>query len=317
MVKPATVVIQYLIDRKTETCLEEDMVALIVLNYNDYDTTSDFIEKIRGYSNIPKIIIVDNHSTDDSYERLSALASDKIDVVRTTANKGYASGNNFGIRYALEHYHPEYVIVSNPDVEFESAAVEKLYEQATQLENLGVIACRMNCLSGVALESAWKLPTYTDHLLGNFPILEKLFRFRTTYTEQELSDELVEVDAVSGAFFMISSAAYQAAGGFDEDTFLYCEETIMSERLHEKGYKNYLLTTEKYLHKHSVSINKSISSLKKKLYIRQQSKVVHCVKYLHTGKWKICLLWITFYMGLYERIILSNVKIFLRKCFRR
>lgn len=292
------------------------MVALIVLNYNDYDTTSDFVERVREYPNIPKIIIVDNHSSDDSYERLFDLTSDKIDVIRTSANKGYAAGNNFGIRYAMERYHPEYVIVSNPDVEFEPAVVDKLYEQAQQLEHLGIVTCRMNCLSGVSLNSAWKLPTFTDHLLGNFPILEKLFRFRTTYTEEELSRELVEVDAVSGAFFMISSEAYQAAGGFDEDTFLYCEEIILSERLHAKGYKNYLLTTEEYLHKHSVSIDKSIRSLKKKLYIRQQSKVVHCLKYLHAGKGKIQLLWLTFYMGLYERIILSEMKKFLCKCLK-
>ena len=293
------------------------MVALIVLNYNDYDTTSDFVKKISGYSNIPQIIVVDNHSSDDSYERLSSLASDKIDVIQAPANKGYAAGNNFGIRYALEHYHPEYVIVSNPDVEFEPTVVDRLYEQARQLRNLGLIACRMKCLSGVALETAWKLPTYMDHVLGNFPILEKLFRFRTAYSERELSNELVEVDAVSGAFFMISSEAYQAAEGLDEDTFLYCEETILSERLHAKGYKNYLLTTEEYLHNHSVSINKSISSLKKKLYIRQQSKVVHCVKYLHAGKWKIRLLWITFYMGLYERILLSKMKMCLRNGLKR
>lgn len=293
------------------------MLALIVLNYNDYDTTADFVNKIREYSNIQKIIVVDNHSSDGSYERLSCLASEKINVIQTAANNGYAAGNNFGIRYALEHYHPEYFIVSNPDVAFESSVVDKLYEQARKIQDLGIITCRMNCLSGVPLECAWKLPTYTDHLLGNFPILEKLFRFRTAYSAAELSNTLVKVDAVSGAFFMFSSEAYRAVGGFDEDTFLYCEETIISERLHAKGYKNYLLTTEEYLHMHSVSINKSIRSLKKKLYIRQQSKVVHCMKYLHAGKWKISLLWITFYLGLYERIVLSNVKMFLRKCCRR
>lgn len=293
------------------------MIALIVLNYNDYDTTFHFVEGIRGYSNIQKIIVVDNHSSDDSYERLSCLASDKIDVIQTSENKGYAAGNNIGIRYALEHYHPEYIIISNPDVEFGSSVVDKLYEQARNLQSLGIISCRMNCLSGVPLDCAWKLPTYTDHLLGNFPILEKVFHFRTAYSAYELSNALAEVDAVSGAFFMISSEAYQAVEGFDEDTFLYCEETIISERLHAKGYKNYLLTTEEYLHKHSVSINKSIRSLKKKLYIRQQSKVVHCMKYLHTGKWKVRLLWITFYMGLYERILLSNVKRFLREPLHR
>lgn len=287
------------------------MIALIVLNYNDYDTTCDFVHKIKGYSNIQKIIVVDNHSTDDSYQKLSLLQSDKIDVIPAPSNGGYAAGNNLGIRYALEHYHPEYVIVSNPDVEFQSSVVDNLYSQARQLGHLGIITCCMNCLSGVSLESAWKLPTYTDHLLSNFPILEKIFRFRTVYTKEYLSKDLVEVDAVSGAFFMISSEAYLSVNGFDEDTFLYCEETIISERLHANGYRNYLLTTDEYLHRHSVSIDKNFHSLKKKLYLRQQSNIVHCTKYLNVRKWKITLLWITFYLGLYERIVLSNFKKFL------
>lgn len=289
------------------------MIALIVLNYNDYETTSEFISKIRSYRNIGRIIIVDNHSTDDSYKQLLAFQSDKIDVIQAPSNGGYSTGNNLGIRHAIKTCQPEYIIVSNPDVEFEEAIVDRLYSSAQKLDHVGILSCRMQCLSGVSLESAWKLPDYTDYLIGNFPIMEKLFRYRTAYSDEYLSDDIVEVDAVSGAFFMFSSEAYQAVDGFDEDTFLYGEEILIAERLHAKGYKNYLLTKEQYLHKHSVSINKSFRSLRKRLHMRQQSREIHCVKYLHVKKWKINLLWITFYLGLYERILLSKAKMLVRR----
>lgn len=293
------------------------MIALVVLNYNDYDTTVEFISRVEPYRNIHKIIIVDNQSTDDSFARLTKFRSGKVDVIQASVNKGYAAGNNYGIRYALEVYMPEYIIISNPDVAFEASVVDSLYRSFQTLPNVGIVSCRMICLSGIALNSAWRLPNYTDYMIGNFPIMEKLLHFRTSYSEEYLSGEIVEVDAVSGAFFMISAEAFQSAGGFDEDTFLYGEEILIAERLRLGGFKTYFLSGEQYLHKHSASIDKSIPSLRKKLQMRQQSREIHCKKYLHTKKWQISLLWITFYIGLYERIALSKIKSFIRYLFKK
>lgn len=289
------------------------MIALVVLNYNDYDTTAEFIRRVEPYGNIGRIVVVDNQSTDDSFARLTSFRSEKVDIIQSPANKGYAAGNNFGIRYALDNYGPEYIIVSNPDVEFEVSVADKLYQTAESLPDAGIVACQMVCLSGVDLASAWKLPGYGDYLIGNFPVMEKLFGSRTLYSQEYLSGGFVEVDAVSGAFFMISAKAFRAVDGFDEDTFLYGEEILLAERLHAKKFKTYFVSNEKYLHKHSASIDKSIPSLKRKLQMRQKSREIHCMKYLHTKEWQISLLWITFYIGLYERIAFSKVKSYLRK----
>ena len=41
--------------------------AIIVLNYNDSKTVVDYIQLIKDYKNIDKIVIVDNCSTYDSF----------------------------------------------------------------------------------------------------------------------------------------------------------------------------------------------------------------------------------------------------------
>ena len=74
--------------------MDNPIVAFVVLNYNDYAITSDYIKRINHYSVINHIVIVDNFSTDGSFEKLQLLASDKVDVIKTFANEGYASGNN-------------------------------------------------------------------------------------------------------------------------------------------------------------------------------------------------------------------------------
>ena len=57
--------------------------AMIVLNYNDYETTMKFIENIINYKSIEKIIIVDNNSTDNSYDKLKKLESDKVEIIKS------------------------------------------------------------------------------------------------------------------------------------------------------------------------------------------------------------------------------------------
>lgn len=73
---------------------------LIVLNYNDAETTLEFVEMAKTCNAIDKIVVVDNCSTDYSLSKLTCLKSDKIDVIQTDKNGGYAYGNNFGCRYA-------------------------------------------------------------------------------------------------------------------------------------------------------------------------------------------------------------------------
>ena len=68
---------------------------LIVLNYNDAETTLEFVEMAKMCNAIDKIVVVDNCSTDYSLSKLTCLKSDKIDVIQTDKNGGYAYGNNF------------------------------------------------------------------------------------------------------------------------------------------------------------------------------------------------------------------------------
>ena len=69
-------------------------VGMIILNYNDLQTTKKYINNIKDYKVLDKIIIVDNKSTDNSYEELKKLSNDKISVIETDDNKGYALSCN-------------------------------------------------------------------------------------------------------------------------------------------------------------------------------------------------------------------------------
>ncbi|MBR0090679.1 MAG: glycosyltransferase family 2 protein [Lachnospiraceae bacterium] len=294
--------------------------ALIVLNYNDALTTIRFIEDVRSKSCIDHIVIVDNHSSDDSYESLLHYADDKIDVIQTKSNGGYAKGNNYGVWYAINRYKPYYVLISNPDVRFADSVIDKIEKVLLDNPNAGAVACKMRCTNGKKKAEAWKLPTYGDCIRENLIILKKICGDKTRYDDLYLKGEgVVKVDVVPGSLFGINSTTFIAIAGFDESTFLYGEENLMASRLKEKGFQSYLIKDDEYLHDHSVSIDKNVKNQcsshllsrnyiqYKKLRMGLDSRVIYARKVLKAGKVCECLLYLTFYVGVLNYLILRSI----------
>ena len=75
-------------------------VAMIVVNYNASQDVTSNIEKARRYDSIDRIVIVDNKSSrEDELKYLKELENEKVIVIESDKNGGYAYGNNFGINY--------------------------------------------------------------------------------------------------------------------------------------------------------------------------------------------------------------------------
>ena len=99
---------------------------IVILNYNDYENTIKMIRQIENYKCLSKIVIVDNHSSDESVEKIKPLTSKRIVLLESKDNKGYASGNNLGLKYLEKETECELAIISNPDVEVEESVIEEL-----------------------------------------------------------------------------------------------------------------------------------------------------------------------------------------------
>ena len=282
---------------------------LIVLNYNDWETTVTFLNNTKEFQSIHKIIVVDNCSTDVSFEKLSEHADEKIDVIQTEKNEGYASGNNFGIRYAKQKYSPEYLIISNPDIvlnEMCLGGIKAFMEQ--NREKTGMVSCKMICNSEIRTRYGWKLPKYSDCILENLILLKRILNLKkTSYPDSHFEMEICEVDVIPGSFFVISQETMDDVGMFDEDTFLYGEENIIAYKLKEKKYKNYILNRYEYIHNHSVSISKSIQSLGKKLDLAYEGRCIYLNKYLHIGFFQKILNGITYKIGKFNYLAFKKI----------
>lgn len=282
-------------------------LGLVVLNYNDAESTVTFLNHIKTYKRIDKIVVVDNCSPDDSFSELKKMENTNIDVIRTDENRGYAAGNNFGVRYLSEKYSPEYIIISNPDVLFDEAVIDAILEFIERTSDVGAVGCRMNCLSSIELPIAWKLPRFRDCLIQDSYIIKKIFGDSLEYTSEELKGEICKVDVLPGSMFAFKTDIFNQVGGFDEHTFLYYEENILAYKLKNAGFTNYLINNCSYDHMHSVSIDKNIASVKKRFELAFKSRLWYCRECLHANTVQIMLLYIFYKIGIFNYLIYKKI----------
>lgn len=281
-------------------------VGIVILNYNDYEETSNFIDQIKDYRVLDEIVVVDNSSTDNSFNKLRKLKDKKISVIKTDSNNGYASGNNYGVKYLEDRV--DYIIISNPDITVSEDTIKKLKTDMDENENMAIVAPVINQL-GEKIRG-WRLPNYLDELLSNINFFHKKAKEKLKYDESRYQDEFARVEAVSGCFFMIRRDVLNMVGNFDESTFLYYEENILGVKLKNINRKTFIDNTVSVDHNLSVTVDKSFNSINKYKMLKDSQK--YYVKYyLKTNIFGIILLRMVYGISLaiaYTIVFFKNLR---------
>ena len=253
----------------------------VILNYNDADTVLGLVGEIRGYQAIDRIVIVDNASTDDSWEKIQALADEKVDVLRSEKNGGYGSGNNLGVRHAVNVNGADHVLIANPDVKFSEDCVKALSGVLKRHPELAVAAALMEDETFGDAKNGWKLHGFWGELFAMGPISRRVFKKWLNYPASHFEGKKAAyVDAVHGSMLMVDGRKFLEAGGYDEGIFLYQEETVLASRFKKLGFKTVLLLNQKYRHEHSVSISKSFQGQIDRQKLRNTSVLYYLENYL-------------------------------------
>ena len=277
---------------------------IVILNYNDSKTTIKLIEKIKNFNSIDLIVIVDNCSTDESYNKINKYTNNKIILIKSDKNGGYAYGNNFGSRYLIDNHECDIIFIANPDVEFEENLVIEIKKQFEKNEKYSVLSGVMLDINGKVTKAPyWDIPTYIYDLLDYFFIGRRINKkeFKIDYNQ-----EIMEVEVIPGSFLAIKTNVLKEIDYYDENTFLYCEERILGKKLKNKGYKSGIITGITYKHMHSISIKKTFKKVDT-IKIFYDSKLYYNKKYNKIGKFKECILQIASKISLLEYKILEKI----------
>jgi hypothetical protein len=238
----------------------EAKVCIIILNYNNYEDTIECIKSIKNV--IPfqmiDIVVVDNNSTNDSVNMIENQFQDII-MIKSNVNKGYAYGNNLGLKYAIENRY-RYTCVLNND----TIITENFLE-----------ACIIELGKDVAFISP-TLMEYSDKECiqstgGDILIDRGVVTRKNNGMKRNQLPNIIETDYVGGACMFFKTDIIKELGFIPEEYFLFYEETEWCYKAKKLGYRNLCLTNTYIYHKGSVSISK-IGGLSD--YLMKRNRVV-------------------------------------------
>lgn len=252
-------------------------VSIIIVNYNTYGLVLQCIESvIKNTSSILyEIIVVDNNSPNREIEDLNKVFP-QVKLILNNDNSGFGIANNIGNKVA----NGKFIFLLNSDTIVIDNSIYELYK--FMLENPHVGACGGN-LCDINLSPVTSFTRFMPSILSDidyffYNIYSKvLYGKDLNYCYGE-SPILIHGN-ISGADLMISKHVFDELGGFDENFFMYYEETDLLFRIRAIKYKTYIVPSSKIIHLEGASeALKSIKldwtyESKEKYFIKNKSKI--------------------------------------------
>lgn len=212
-------------------------LSIIIVTYNSQDIIVKCLEHLFLHNDIHEeleVIIVDNSSIEVStkmFEMLNEKFPGKLTLIKNDKNGGYGQGNNLGITYA----NGKLLAIMNPDI----IMTEPLFKNAiNQFKNDWKLA-----ILGYKQYGGFNLSYYTRQEFS-LPILTpffiKFFNKINLFSSKYMY--------LSGAFLFLPKEEFKRIGLFDENIFLYCEESDITKRALNKGLKIKFDKSKSYIH---------------------------------------------------------------------
>lgn len=221
-------------------------VAVIILNFKVTGDTIECINSVQksDYENI-QIIVVNNSSKDGLEDEIKKLS--EVIFIQNKENLGFTGGNNIGIKYALISG-ADYIFILNPDTEITKSCISTLVNNI----NEGLPAGRQGDILGP------KIYFYKSHKIWYAGgILDKLNVIGKHRGVDEIDkaqyNSIEETDYVSGAALFTKKEVFDKIGFFDENYFLYYEDSDFCMRAKKAGFKILYIPEALVYHKNARS----------------------------------------------------------------
>lgn len=241
-----------------------------------------------------EVIVVDNNP-ESKLQAALKKSFPKVRYVRSGANIGFGPANNLGAKHATgDHF-----FFLNPDTEVEPGAIRALTEFLVHHPKAGVVAPTLYTMDGVQpypdqgsaeLTPLTGLASYSifHSIWPTNPIAQKYWvRGRDLTKPQQLG-------VIPGTALMVRREAFEQIGSFDEQFFIYFEESDLCRRLRQEGWEVWLTPEAKIRHiwhaatraaKYQIIFEESRYKYFKKYYGKRVADLVEVV--MHTGKYEL------------------------------
>ena len=236
-------------------------VLVVIVNYRTSTLAVQAVEAALGQLETVggSIVVVDNDSRDGSYRHIVDAVrergwGDRVEVIQAPRNGGFGYGNNLAIRRALAADHPpEFIYLLNPDAFPDEGAIVRLVSFLQTHPQAGIVGSFTHGVDGTPHRTAFRFPTVMSEFESGLRlgIVSKLFH--RWVVAPPIPEQTTEWDWLSGASLMLRRAVFESSGLFDEDFFLYFEETDLCWRARQQGWSAHYVRESSVAHVGSAS----------------------------------------------------------------
>ncbi|MCA1293910.1 glycosyltransferase family 2 protein [Paenibacillus sp. alder61] len=215
-------------------------LSIVIVNYNTCRLTLDCLQSVyaseTGYRF--EVIVVDNHSHDDSVEQIREQFP-QVTLIVNEKNTGFSYANN----QAMKVSGGRYVLLLNSDTIIQKDTLQIMLEFMDGHPEVGASGCKVILPDG-SLDKACKrgFPTPSASFYYAFGF-SKWFPDNPRFNQYQLGyldpDQEYPIDCLVGAFMMVRQETIEQVGMLDEDFFMYAEDTDWCYRIKEAGWVNY------------------------------------------------------------------------------
>lgn len=197
---------------------------VVIPNWNGEDGLKRCLDSLLRQSLRPRVIVVDNGSTDGSLKLLEKYSD--IEVIMHERNLGFAGGVNAGFRRAMDDG-AKYVAAFNNDAVADKDWLKHLAAYLEKQAHAGIAAPKILTADGKKIDSTgdfftvWGLP---------YP------RGRGE-SDTDAYDGSTDIFAASGGASLYRVSMLEKIGLFDEDFFAYYEDVDLSFRAQLAGWE--------------------------------------------------------------------------------
>lgn len=244
---------------------DRENIAIIILNYNSFEYTRTCISTIEKFTSPQlsyEIIVVDNNSDVQDYQKLSTYFENKpaVKIIRSKINLGFSGGNMFAMQYA----NAEYLFFLNNDTELLDDNISILYLFMKTHPEAAVASGQMFNTDMSYQRSFSYFPTLRLKWIGSSIL--RIFKAEKYPKRDFLYQNSLKVDIITGAAMFIDYKKFAELGGFDTTHFLYCEEEDIAKKVSNAGYSVYLVPQAKFIHHRGKSTFRNMA-IEKEHYI--------------------------------------------------
>lgn len=211
-----------------------DAVVLVVTYNSASDVPSLIVDlRIAAQDRPIRVIVVDNQSSDGTAEVIRAHSD--INLIESGGNLGYAGGINVGLPFVGRC---DAVLILNPDLTLGPNAVTRLLG-ALDDHQIGAVVPLILDEDGATYTSLRREPSLSraigDALLGRRFRARPGFLSEIDYRPRDYV-EAHDVDWATGAAVLVRASLARELGDWNEEFFLYSEETDYFRRVRESGH---------------------------------------------------------------------------------